>query len=139
MLTSSAIDLYKIAPAEILDPRGVEGKHSRGLCSWYVPGKRVGEPASMVECRDRVFLKGQAACASAAMAGERRRRRGASFLRQSGLAQAGEEVIDGRLVLIQLQGGSERREFRVELDQIGQRGSGVLDPLKLGKPGNDIG
>ena len=75
------------------------------------------------------------------MNGSRLGRRGgaASLLRQPGLAQTGEEVINGRLVLIQFQSGSERREFRVELFQIGQRGSRVLDPLKLGKPGDDIG
>jgi hypothetical protein len=64
---------------------------------------------------------------------------GASLLRQSGLTQAGEEVIDGRLVLIQSQSGCERREFWVEFSQIGERGLRVLDPLKLGKPGDDIG
>jgi hypothetical protein len=62
----------------------------------------------------------------------------ASLLRHPGLAQAGEDVFDGRLVLIQLESGSERRKFRVELSQIGQRGSRVLNPIELGKPGNDV-
>src|ERR1700726_3521704 len=50
----------------------------------------MGGAASMVECRDRVFLKRRAACAPAATAGVKRRRRGASPLRHPGLAQTGE-------------------------------------------------
>ena len=48
----------------------------------------------MVECRDRVFLKRRAACAPAATAGVKRRRRGASLLRHPGLAQTGEVRSD---------------------------------------------
>jgi hypothetical protein len=84
VMASGAIDLHEVALAEILDPRGVEGKLSRVRCSWYVPGKRADATASMVECHDRVFLKrASRLCTPSAMAGVKRRRRTASPLRQS--------------------------------------------------------
>ena len=46
-MAGGAIDLDEVALPEVLDPRGVEGKHSRARCSWYVQGKRAGEAASM--------------------------------------------------------------------------------------------
>jgi len=46
-MAGGAIDLDQVALPEVLDPRGVEGKHSRARCSWYVQGKRAGEAASM--------------------------------------------------------------------------------------------
>jgi hypothetical protein len=36
LMTGGAIDLYEVAEPEILDPRGVEGQHSRAS---DVPGK----------------------------------------------------------------------------------------------------
>jgi hypothetical protein len=42
VMAGGGIDLHEVALAEILDPRGVKGKHSRTFCSWYVPRKRAG-------------------------------------------------------------------------------------------------
>ena len=40
MMAGGTIDLHEVALPEVLDPRGVKGKHSRTFCSWYVPYAR---------------------------------------------------------------------------------------------------
>jgi hypothetical protein len=42
MMGGGTIDLHKVAPPEILDPRGVREEAFCGLRSWYILAKREG-------------------------------------------------------------------------------------------------